>query len=432
MDVLGFFLPLTGLLLYDVVVEHKRQPWVNGVLFGILTIAQFFTSTEPLAVAALCAPVGLGTAAVLRRRVLWENRRALVIAAGWAAAVAGVVLAYPVWFAFAGPGHIVGSPWPFNITAPLSGNLGWAIYVFIALSLPLWRTRAVAWCAFTTGLWATVLSWGVPGPYTTGLHAGKWTKALWWPWSAFDHLPLLGDIQTFRFGAVVAFCAAVIMAVSLDELRKVAPSNALLGRLDTKIGATVATVVVLASFAASLALPLPIRSKPTPPWFTHQALALPPGTRVLTIPFAANRPTSYFGMTGTEFMVDQAQDSLRFNLVSGYVVVPGAGRFSVWRQGLRGPSLTLALLSVQIEPPPKTMDSLRNALRQWGVGVTVVLKPSHYPRAVRYLTTIYGRAPSDQSGAAVWYGKLNPPLSWGHFIQTSRGTWAYDAHQPTL
>ena len=93
-DILGFFLPLAGVLAYDLVVEHKRRPWVVGVLFAALVIAQFFTSTEVLAIAAVSLTPGVVLGTVFARGVLWDNRRRLFVAVCWAIGVAGIVLVF--------------------------------------------------------------------------------------------------------------------------------------------------------------------------------------------------------------------------------------------------------------------------------------------------------------------------------------------------
>jgi len=422
-DVLGLFLPLTGLLAYDVVIEHKRRPWVDGVLFGTLVIAQFFTSTEVLAIDALCAPVGVAVGIALARRVLWNSRRALVTAAGAAIAVAAILLAYPVWFAVAGPRHITGPPWPFDYNAPLSGYLRWGVLVFIVVSIPVWRTRPLAWCAAFTGIWASMLSWGGTGTliFEQGTHS-----SLWRPWSLFEHLPLFSNIETFRFSDVVAFCAAILMAISLDGWQKSAtqkaakrakkrvqgpPRSLLALPVGIGIGATVAAFAALVPIAATYTLPLMEHSTPTPAWFTHEAIRLPQGTRVLTIPFTVNEvgPLLPLKLLGTEVMAYQAEDSFRFDLTGGYMVVPGTGGISVYRRPLGGTSEILTRLSDPGLSRPALSSNIaevRTSLYRWEVQVAVIPQSARYPYAVRYLTAVYGRSPVEQRGAAVWYGTI--------------------------
>lgn len=414
-DVLGFFLPLAGLLIYDVVIEHKRLPWIDGVLLGLLVIAQFFTSTEPLAIIALCAPVAAAVGLVLARDVLWETRRALRTTSVWAIAFAGVVLAYPTWFAVAGPRHIVGPPWPFDLTDPLSGYLGWSVLIFIGVSLPVWRTRRLAWCAAWTGLWAWMLSWGVPDHRVLGGSGMGPHPTLVWPWALFQHLPLFANIQTFRFGAVVAFCAAVLLAISLDQWWQLAKRKGVRLRVAIGFGATIAALGSLVPVAPSDTIPLAIHSSPTPPWFTHEASRLPEGSTVLTVPFTVVQPLSSqhrLQLLGTEVMTYQAEESLRFSLIGGYVLAPGKGGASVWRRPLGGTAAILTRLSEPAFPLPtpssKSIAEFRASLHRWDVQVTVILRPHLYRSAVTYLAAVYGRAPIEQRGALAWYGNVDP------------------------
>ncbi len=415
-DVFGFFLPLAGILVYDLVVDHKRRPSVDGMLFGALVVAQFFTSIEVLAICALSALPGIVFAAVSARRVLWANRRRLGGVAGGTVAVAGLALAYPAWFALAGPRHIVGPAWPITIVAPTWDYLGSGIVIFIGVSIPFWYKRRLAWFAAVTGIWASALSWGAP-------LGNDW----WHPWKFFKNLPIISGIQVFRFENVVAFCAAGLMAMSIEGWWEFSVKRNR-AQADTKdqqsvrsirpaVSGTIGIAATIAGFSAlvpialeySPTLPLGVIQTPTPAWFTHEALRLREGTRVLTIPFAANQPLQA-GMIGTESMAYQAEDSIRFDLAGGYMVVPGAGGVSAWTLPLNG---TSAILSELARPTPAQMAvatsetaGVRKVLRRWGVQVTVVSQPALFPDAVHYLTAVYGRAPLEQSGAAVWYGSV--------------------------
>lgn len=154
----------------------------------------------------------------------------------------------------------------------------------------------------------------------------------------------------------------------------------------------------LVPIASAYTLPLTEHVTPMPPWFTHEALRLPEGTRVLAIPYA------------TPTMTYQAEDSLRFDLEGGYVLVPGKGGASIWRQPLTGTPAILARLSVPAVSQPRISSTettrFRTSLRQWGVQVTVITPSIRLSYAVKYLTAVYGRRPVEQRGAAVWYGKI--------------------------
>lgn len=433
MDVFGFFFPLGLILVYDVLVEHRRPPILDGILFGFLVIAQFFTSTEFLVIAALVAPIGAGIGFIFSRQLFVVNRRAMVQAGVSALATSGIALAYPAWYAVAGPRHIPGPPWVansigqsvsavvnpgprlhqpvsavvdyagyFGRVGPASGFLGWGILAFIVLSYPVWRGRLLAWCVLATGLWAWMLSWGTP-PY-----GGAWR-----PWDVFNSIPVISDVRPSRFANVVAFAVALMIVVSLDgwwRITKAVPqrlkprnwTHVSPKRLRTLIRLTVvaAACVALIPIATAYSFPLTEHATLTPGWFTHEALQLPMGTRVLTVPY------------GAETMAFQAEDSMHFDVAGGYMLVPGAEGLSIWRHPLGGASATLRGLSSDQSRPKsqQALNEVRRSLHRWGIQVVVVYPSRHQPTAVAYMTAVYRHAPIEQGQAAVWYvdPRLNP------------------------
>ena len=110
-------------------------------------------------------------------------------------------------------------------------------------------------------------------------------------------------------------------------------------------------------------------------------------------------------------MTYQAEDSFRFDLVDGYVVVPDRG-------GCFG--LAASARSDECDPrpafgtdclrqpgvSPRDITQVRSSLNQWGVQVTVITESFHFRWAVTFLTYVYGRSPVEQRGAAVWYGRV--------------------------
>ncbi len=161
---------------------------MNGLWLAALVVGQFFISTEILVVSGVVGAMGAVVAIVVARGLLWRARHALAVAGGVALAATTVVLAYPAWFALAGPRHFSGQPWPLNYVGQAPGGLvstgagvhqvnaferligysnptpipsyvGWALLVFLAVSLPVWRRRTLAWCALIGGAFAWTLSW---------------------------------------------------------------------------------------------------------------------------------------------------------------------------------------------------------------------------------------------------------------------------------
>jgi hypothetical protein len=439
--VLGFFPPLAALVLYDLLVEHRRRPWINGVWLGVLVILQVFTGVELLVLTGLVGVVGVATGIVLSRRFVWDQRRALVAAGGTALAVAATVLAYPAWFAVEGPRHVSGKPWPDSafasspVTAivnagpyvhkpspvaalagylgaqgPSYSYLGWGLIIFVAISAPLWWRRRLAWCALVAGSWALILSRGAD---TTG----------WRPWNLFNRIPLVSDAWPARFSDLVALSAALLLAISMDgwwkwiQRRTIAHRDARsnLGpprwhhaAVRTTAGLVVVAGVVAAllPIAASYTLPFTEQSLPIPAWFTHEAKQLPEGTRVLTIPY------STLPAIDSGSMAYQAEDRLRFNLAGGYALVPGAsGSGSIWRHPLGGTTKILENLTLgpyfgvpEPKNSPNEIAKVRASLHQWGIQVFVIAQHNNAPYTVSFMTEVYGRPPLKQHRAWVWYG----------------------------
>ena len=79
-------------------------------------------------------------------------------------------------------------------------------------------------------------------------------------------------------------------------------------------------------------------------------------------------------------MTYQAEDSFRFDLADGYVVVPGAGafRFGGVRSMRRVRSSPGFLYTASFHPAISSKPSarVRSSLNQWGVQVTVVVESS--------------------------------------------------------
>jgi hypothetical protein len=212
------------------------------------------------------------------------------------------------------------------------------------------------------------------------------------PWVLVKGLPLAASVQTYRFADVLVLCAAILVAISIDEWHRRGPT---LGKIAT-VGACAAFIPVVLLYP----LPFTEHTSPTPHWFETVALRLRPGTRVLAVPFG--------GAPFAGSMVYQAEDGFRFDLAGGYMLVPGTGGGSDFAHPLVGTTAILVSLSIPSAPqPPITPEALagvRHSLHDWGIQVSVIPKPHEYPNAVTYLSAVYGRPPLVQHGAAVWYG----------------------------
>ncbi|MGC8462143.1 MAG: hypothetical protein ACP5P9_00525 [Acidimicrobiales bacterium] len=243
MDGTLLVLPLAVLALDELLVGSRLRPVTVGVLLGLLAAVQFFLGTELLVITAMGIAVGLVLVlawSLARSRDLVRRRWRRVAVGLAAAAVTGVVLlAYPAWFALAGPSHFGGLIWPqlpprfggvalrsYVDTAGTSpsllalshvvggyqgrrlGNpvyLGWPLLGVVLAGLVLFRRDRRLWLATAVGALCASLTVQVFGhPFA--------------PWRLFGHLPVLEDIVPSRFLAVVDLCATVAVAIVADRV----------------------------------------------------------------------------------------------------------------------------------------------------------------------------------------------------------------------
>ncbi len=263
--------PLILCCLDTLLVAGTRRPVLVGVALGVLVDAQFFISTEMLAISALTAVV-----AAIVVSIGWPKTVLARLAAGWRgllAAFAIVVgaLAYPFWVVVAGPRHIVGPVWQHmgDLAASLAATIeprgelpGVAFisgsngsYLGVALLVVLGIGAAVLWrspvlrVALSCALVVYVASLGYR------LHVGQRALDLSLPAALLGHVPLLDSIVPERFAAMVDLLCGLALAAILDHLRRWQRPHARAGGLSAgdrvADGGAHGTVALTASRAVS-------------------------------------------------------------------------------------------------------------------------------------------------------------------------------------
>lgn len=447
--------PLAFLCLYDLLVARRHRPVLMGVALGLVVVVQFFSGTELLAMSGVVGVVGLLTAAAVAPRQAWALRRPIAEGFGAAAVTAGVLLAYPLWFVVDGPQRVVGLAWPgtsrfgsllsaivsagpgvtqassllrlsgyYGPSGPAVVFLGWGVVLFVAVSAVVWCRVRLAWVVLVAGAVSWALSLG-PGP----VHDGRYT-GIWLPARALAHVPLLDEIIPVRFSSLTGFAAALLVAIAadrwwlqgrewLDRGRPPVRSRRVRRQRAGWAGVlSVGLVAALVPVAGSYRFPLVIHGGTVPRWFVAVAPHLAPGTVVLTIPYPSSGLPQAMGW--------QAEDDLRFRLVSGYAIVPGRdGRHSAAASPLGGADTVFDRLSFGLAGSVASGTSaqraeVRRTLRRWGVQVVVVTSVGRDPAyAAAYFTAVFGRAPRWQDGAWAWYG-----LGSGAVLAVPSGTLA--------
>ena len=296
-------LPLLLGVLDEILIRQRHRALWSGVLLGVLAFAQFFLSTEILAIAVVSAVAGvialvlwaaLADRDALRRRAP-HAARALAVGC-----VVGVgLLAWPTWFALAGPAHLSGLVWPdipvsgflpssfvstgspaatgvFVLLGGYEGTplasaayLGWGLVaVLVAGTVALWRQRVLWFFGFLL-VFSAVCS--------LGARRGQWE-----PVRVFYHLPVFDNVIVQRFMTIGFLAAAVMLAVILERLHRALPD------WHGDLSALVLTGVALVPMATAFGSRLPFAMRPVvlPRWYEQVAPDLPPGRVVLPYPAA--------------------------------------------------------------------------------------------------------------------------------------------------
>jgi hypothetical protein len=423
--------PLVFLCLDELVLRRRRRPLHVGAALGALVVAQFFVSTELLAITALTVLVAAVIAAVARPRTV---RAALghawpgLVAAG---AVAGAVLAYPVWVVVAGPRHTTGPVWPHigNIASTLAsvvqphaelagvafisggngGYLGVTLVVVLVAGAVRFRHSAALRMALALVVVAFVASLGYR------LHAGRTALNVPLPAAVLRHVPLLDSIVPERFAAMVDLFAGVALAVVVDRTRSEVARRAMSRGGGGKAVAAVVAVVVAAVALVPLGL-LPRWPYPTVPITQPALLAMvarsgggegqrsgAAGGSVLVV-YPDNAAAA------ANEMVWQAQDGFAFRLPDGYAIVPGAAGRSTEAPPTNALWLVLAAASVHRLALPldaTTRRAVRHDLREVHAAAVVVLPGASGGAALRRALSAALGPPHHRAGGWVW--RLRPP-----------------------
>ncbi len=431
--------PLVALCLDELWFRQRRRPVAVGVGLGLLLVLQFFLGTEVLVIVVMAATIagimvlGWGIAHLDELRARW--RHALVGLAA-AAGTAGVLLAWPVWFALAGPAHTSGPVWPslylgyegtdlrdYVVPAPASASfeafthrvggfqgetlsvqyLGVGMLAVLLLGLLVWRRDRALWL------------WGGIGVATWVLALGARVH-LWLPWQLFSGLPLLQNIIPSRFLLVTTLAAAAMVALIVDHThdavdhRVAARANVRGDRTVRRwpgvvVGCAVAAVAVV-PVAAYLAPTVPLATQPVvlPTWFRTVAPHLG-GHQVLLVFPVANQVLE-------AAMTWQAVDGMSYTMALGGG--PGGVQARAGRE--RRGDTVIGNASFSFNPQvlhPGDVAAARSALDGWGVTMVVIpdqpgLAPydqvAWVPFAVGLITAATDRPPVRQAGAWVWAG----------------------------
>jgi hypothetical protein len=234
-----FFPPLLVYLLDEIFVRQQTQFVKSGLALGALCIAQFFNSLEILLASALVGVFLLAVVAATHPRAVVSHFRHAALATAVALASAGVVLAYPLWYAMYGPQHVsifntsvstvdnaVNSAlWP---SAPSvfgsrpsflgridSGFIGPVACLLLIAACFLWKRYRFMPYALLGAVVTYILTWG---PFLRVSSAGfTHVKG---PDYWLLNVSFLRNLQEYRFADFTDLFVAMAVAACLDSFTK--------------------------------------------------------------------------------------------------------------------------------------------------------------------------------------------------------------------
>jgi hypothetical protein len=276
----------------------------NGLILAALVVFQVFVNEETLFLAALATALFMLLYAVQRRDRVRGALRPLAAGLGVTAGASLVVLAYPLYYQFLGPGSYHGGE-PYmttfrmdvfgltsygtntvaerfrqfgSVTLPFGaeehGYFGWSFMVLLA-ALIVWQWHDV-WvrCLTVTGAVFAVLAWGDPL-----LVKGRSTH-IPGPFAVLEHLPLFDTLLPTRLGEVTNWAVTPLIAICAQRLIEL-PGLAVRTRRILLVGVLGAALVPAA--------PMPIKTvdRPAVPSFVSSGQwrdYVGPGRTVLVVP----------------------------------------------------------------------------------------------------------------------------------------------------
>lgn len=342
------FLVVPPLLLWaldELLVVQRRRPVPTGAVLGALVVVQWFINQEVLADCALLAVLGCALLALWHRRAVRRRLHRALPGLVTASAVCVTVLAYPVWFMVAGPQHLRGptqaaavlNGFHLDLLAPLvrgirltttvpggipgaphheaafsyvlsEGYLGLPLVAVVVGLVVAWRrhplVRFGAWMAALSFLLALGGRLSVLG-HRTGVPL---------PAAVLAHLPLLDEIEPLRFAIFLWLFLALVVAAGTEETYRWLRPRVAVHRPQAVDALVVAVLGISAIPMVVAAPPVMATAVPASRAASTVAEATPVGGTVLYLPPVTK--------SMAQPMVWQAEASMRYRIVGGYVIVP--------------------------------------------------------------------------------------------------------------
>ena len=399
-------------------LAYSRHRIRDGLVLGLLVTYQMFLNQEIVLITALACLVFFGFWAASR----WTQTRALLpgflVGLGTATVVALALLAYPLWYQFAGPQHYAGlGPGAYGFgtdlasftaysSTSLSGDAGAvhlatsateenaffgpALLAVAVLAAVLFWRRLLVRATVVTALVLAVLSIGawvrVAGHYVC--HCG--------PLMPVRHVPIVDSVIATRMTLAMVPAIAVLLVLLLDRIRQYPGLSR-----EMKV---IAIVAVLATLAPTAPLPIKVVNRPAVPRFFTSGQwrsYVPAGRSVVSAPVA-----------GHENMQPMQWDTaahLDFPIVGGYFLGPDpttARRIGMYDAPPRATAKfwdAIARTGKVPEVRPTDRTAARADLRYWRASVVVLTPGQPYADELRRATSdLLDTQPRWVGGVWVW------------------------------
>lgn len=220
-------------------LARGERPVANGVILGLLTAYQVLLGEEPLLIAALALTVLALVYALSRPAEIGPMVRPLGTGICVGALVAGVLVALPLWWQFAGPQSYHGIEHGFQgndvesftayATASLAGTessaadlslnrteenafFGWPlVLVLLGATAALWRVAAARAVAVSM----LVMAWLSMGVL---LVVGGEATSIPGPWMLFVDAPLVSSVLESRLAMACAPLGGILLALATERV----------------------------------------------------------------------------------------------------------------------------------------------------------------------------------------------------------------------
>jgi hypothetical protein len=396
-------------------LAQRHRPVRDGVLLGLLAAWQVFIGEEVLLLTAVGLAIGGAVYLAHGRLPVRRMLRGL----GTAAGVCLAVVAVPLWWQFAGP-QSYGDIWhppAGNDLAQLWGRatrgLGADPWASAALSMNRTEENSffgipllLAAAAVLVVLWRRILvqALGAVVLVSCWLSLGEevvlngTSTGIPGPWALLQQLPVLGNVLPTRFALVAVPALGALLALGVEEVRRVTARSAGHAGAGLAVGAVAALLVLLPVVPTPLIVD---QRAPMPTFFSDGTWRdwVDEGGSVLAAPAP--------WVADTRALEWQAQARWGFPVVAGYFVGPDTTTARGGQYGATPTALTQWLSDITSEGLPKDADAdqvaqFRDDLR--AARVDAVVLPDARPEAAVLLTSltkVFGD-PVHTGGVYVW------------------------------